>query len=67
MIDLNPIYNMVEEIFRENGLDPEKCRGDKAGQWKFHKGSATVWIDCLVHRKGKARLFPGDVARDAAP
>ncbi len=45
MENLQVYYNMIDQIIREKGVDPEKCRGEKPGQWNMKRGSANVWID----------------------
>lgn len=51
-MSLTPYYDMVENIIKELGVDPVKCRGEQAGQWNLRKGSADVWIDVFKNDKG---------------
>ncbi len=45
MENLEVYYQMVENIIRDLGVDPELCKGAKSGQYDLKKGSASVWID----------------------
>lgn len=45
MENLESYYQMVENIIRSLGVDPEICKGAKPGQYDLKKGSASVWID----------------------
>ncbi|MFQ3575194.1 MAG: YbjN domain-containing protein [Cytophagales bacterium] len=44
-LPLEYYYNMIENIIRDFGVDPEMCKGVKPGQYDLKKGSASVWID----------------------
>jgi len=45
MSRIRKYYTMVEKVIRDFGIDPNSCKGEKAGQWNLSKGSASVWID----------------------
>ena len=44
-MNLEPYYQMVENVIRKLGVDPSICRSQNPGQWDLKKGSASVWID----------------------
>lgn len=53
--ELVPVFNMIETIIRDLGIDPTTTRGEKPGQWSLVKGSAKVWIDVWhIERENRA-------------
>ena len=48
-MDLQPYYQMVEEVIQELGVNPENTRGEKPGQWDLSKGSAPVMVDVFEY------------------
>ena len=53
-MELKPYYEMVESCIQDLGIEPDKTRGDKPGQWDLFKGSAHVLIDIFKMDNGWA-------------
>ncbi|MBN2893915.1 MAG: YbjN domain-containing protein [Bacteroidales bacterium] len=51
-MDLKPFYEMVESCIQDLGVDPDKTRGEKPGQWDLFRGSARVMIDVFTLDNG---------------
>lgn len=45
MAVLENYYQMVDNVIRNLGVDPDQCRGEQPGQWNLKRGSASVWVD----------------------
>lgn len=45
MLNLEKYYNIVEQAIVKIGLDPNKFRGEQAGEWTLHRGNYSIWID----------------------
>ncbi len=58
MTDLQPYYNLIEEVIKGLGIDPVTCRNkDKAGnvvvgQWNLTLGSASIYVDVFDNVEG---------------
>ena len=49
---LKPYYEMAELCIQDLGIDIDKTRGDKPGQWDLYRGSAHVLIDIFTLDNG---------------
>lgn len=48
-------YKTVEAAITRLGIEPEKCRGENAGQWMIVRGSVTVYLDLwYIEKRGRA-------------
>ncbi len=56
-MELNETNNLVELCIKKLGVDAEKCRGDKPGQWSLKKDSSDVWIDVFKNETNQSNYF----------
>lgn len=56
-MDLTEHFEKVDNCIKQLGVDPEKCRGEKPGQWNLVRGSASVWIDVFFSERNNASYF----------
>lgn len=54
-VELQPLYEIVEQAIASIGVDPKPCRRGGAGQWNMRKGSARIWLDLwFIEEEGRA-------------
>ena len=50
-------FRIIEKAILKIGIDPEKCRGEKAGRWSLQKGSINIMIDVWMLEKEQKAYF----------
>ncbi|MGB1204160.1 MAG: YbjN domain-containing protein [Chitinophagales bacterium] len=54
---LQAYFRIIEKAILKVGIDPEKCRAEKAGRWSLQKGSINIMIDVWLLEKEQKVYF----------